>query len=228
MHTVQKERSGHPSAAIAAAERGQLSTALALDTLDARGFRRQAIQCGIVPRTTMKVAVGRAKTLQWMDFAHTDPKTYVLELQAVDSIAAGEMVVCATGGSQRAGIWGELLTTGAQRQGATGVVTDGAVRDVAQMDAMGFPVFSQHLSAYDSFNRQKVVAYDVRVEIAGVAIDPGDLIIADRDGVAVVPAAIEEEIVAAAVDKATREDGFRAGVRGGMSLADAYARFKVL
>ncbi|HVY19538.1 MAG TPA: RraA family protein [Bauldia sp.] len=225
---MQKERSGGPSAAIAAAERGQLSTALALDVLDARGFRHQAVQCGIVPRTTTKVTVGRAKTLLWMDFAHSDPKTYILELEAVDSIAAGEMIICATGGSQRAGVWGELLTTAAQRCGATGVVTDGAVRDVALMEAMLFPVFSQHLSAYDSFNRQKVVAYDVRVEMGGVTIDPGDLIVADRDGVAVVPAAMEEEIVAAAVDKATREDGFRAGVRNGMSLVDAYARFKVL
>jgi regulator of RNase E activity RraA len=225
---VQEEQPAHPSGAAVAAAKGQLSTALALDALDARGLRRQAIQCGILPRTGANIVVGRAKTLLWMDFSHNDPKTYVLELQAVDSIRAGEVIVCATGGSQRAGIWGELLTTAAQRRGAVGIVTDGAVRDVAQMDAVGFPVFSQHLSPYDSFNRQKVVAYDVRVEMGGVAIEPGDLIVADRDGIAVVPAALEEEIVAATIDKATREDGFRAGVRNGMSLLDAYAHFKVL
>jgi regulator of RNase E activity RraA len=73
-----------------------------------------------------------------------------------------------------------------------------------------------------------VIAYDVRVEIGGVAIEPGDLIVADRDGIAVVPATMEDEIVAATIDKATREDGFRAGVRTGMSLIDAYNRFKVL
>jgi regulator of RNase E activity RraA len=213
---------------MAAASRGQLSVALALDVLDAHGLRRQAVQCGIQPRTVPTVAVGRAKTLLWMDFAHSDPTTYVLELEAVDSVKPGDLIVCATGGSQRAGIWGELLTTAAQRNGAVGVVTDGAVRDVAQMDAVGFPVFSQHLSAYDSLNRQKVVAYDVTVEIAGVAIDPGDLIVADRDGVAVIPAAVEDQIVAAAIDKATREDGFRVGVRAGMSLVAAYDRFKVL
>ena len=225
---MQQDRPSHPSAAIAAMSRGKLSTALALDVLDARGLRQQAIQCGIPPRTGATVAVGRAKTLLWMDFAHSDPTTYLLELEAVDSIKPGEVIVCATGGSQRAGIWGELLTTAAQRLGAIGIVTDGAVRDIAQMDAAGFPVFSQYVSAYDSFNRQKVVAYDVRVEIGGVAIEPGDLIVADRDGIAVIPAAVEVEIVAAAIDKATREDGFRDGVRNGMSLIAAYDRFKVL
>jgi regulator of RNase E activity RraA len=227
MHVVQQEQS-HPSAAIAAAAQGQLSTALALDALDARGLRHQAIECAIMPRTGTSLAVGRAKTLLWMDFAYDDPKTYVLELEAVDSIRAGEIVVCATGGSRRAGIWGELLTTAAQQRGARGIVTDGAVRDIAQMEAAGFPVFSQHLSAYDSFNRQKVVAYDVRVELGGVVIEPGDLIVADRDGIAVVPAALEDDIVAATIDKATREDGFRAGVHKGMSLIEAYAHFKVL
>jgi regulator of RNase E activity RraA len=89
-------------------------------------------------------------------------------------------------------------------------------------------VFARHLSPYDSFNRQKVVAYDVPVEIDGVRIEPGDLVFADRDGVVIVPSAVEAEIIAAALDKGKREDGFRAGVRGGMSLAAAYDHFKVL
>jgi regulator of RNase E activity RraA len=219
---------GFPAEAIAAVDGGQLTAALALDMLDAHGLRRQAIPGGIAPRTGVQATVGRAKTLLWMDFAHNDPSTYVLELEAVDSIRPGEIIVCATGGSQRAGIWGELLTTAAQRNGARGIVTDGAVRDVAQMDAAGFPVFARHLSPYDSFNRQKVVAYDVPVEIDGVRIEPGDLVFADRDGVVIVPSAVEAEIIAAALDKGKREDGFRAGVRGGMSLAAAYDHFKVL
>ena len=113
-------------------------------------------------------------------------------------------------------------------RGGVGVVTDGAVRDIAHMEAMGFPVFSRHISPLDSFNRQKVVAFDVPVEIGGVAIAPGDVVVADRDGIAVVPAAVEAAILAAALDKARREDGFRGAVRGGMSLVAAYERFGVL
>jgi 4-hydroxy-4-methyl-2-oxoglutarate aldolase len=204
-----------------------LTAALVLDALDASGRRHQAIQCGIIPRTN-QVIVGRAKTLLWVDFAYDDPTTYARELEAVDSISPGEIVVCATAGSSRSGVWGELLATAAHRRGALGVVTDGAVRDLAQMEAMGFPVFSRHVSAYDSLNRQKVVAYDVRVEIGGVTIDPGDVIVADRDGIAVVPAGIEADIITSAIGKASREDEFRAAVRSGMSLVAAYEHFNVL
>jgi 4-hydroxy-4-methyl-2-oxoglutarate aldolase len=206
---------------------GELSVALVLDALDAQGFRRQALP-NIPPRTLQQVTVGRAKPLLWVDFAYDDPDTYALELAAVDSIARHDLVVCATADSCRAGIWGELLTTAAMQRGASGIVTDGAVRDLARMDAMGFPVFARHLSPYDSMNRQKVVAFDVAVEFDGVAIAPGDIVIADRDGVAVVPQAVEAAVLTLALEKAGAEDGFRAAVKGGMSLTEAYARFKVL
>lgn len=205
-----------------------LSVALLLDAMDAHGLRRQALQCQIVPRTVDRIIVGRAKTLVWVDFRYDDPDTYALELAAVDSIAAEEIVVCATGGSQRSGIWGELLTTAAVQRGARGLVTDGAVRDIAQMRKTGFPVFSSYVSGYDSLNRQKVVAYDVRVEIDGVPIEPGDLIVADCDGIAVVPSASATAVLRFAVEKAAREDGFRAAVQGGMSLVSAYRQYKVL
>jgi 4-hydroxy-4-methyl-2-oxoglutarate aldolase len=206
---------------------GELSTALVLDALDAQGLPRQALP-NIPPRTVQRVMVGQAKPLLWVDFAYDDPDTYALELAAVDSIARHDLVVCATADSRRSGIWGELLTTAAMQRGAAGIVTDGAVRDLARMDAMGFPVFARHLSPYDSMNRQKVVAFDVAVEIDGVAIAPGDIVIADRDGIAVVPQAVEALVLKLALEKARAEDGFRDAVKGGMSLTEAYARFKVL
>jgi regulator of RNase E activity RraA len=207
---------------------GRVSVALALDILDTKGLRRQALRPGIQARTTHKPLVGFAKTMLWVEFAHDDPATYDLELKAVDSLRPGECVVCATGNSSRAGIWGELLTTAAMRRGAAGIVTDGAVRDIAQMEAMGFSVFSRSVSPYDSFNRQKVVAFDVRVEIDDVTIEPGDVIVADKDGVAVVPARLADEVLAEALDKAGKEDQFRDAVRGGMPLLEAYERFNVL
>jgi regulator of RNase E activity RraA len=206
---------------------GELSVAVVLDALDAAGFRRQAI-LNLPPRTLPGPVVGRAKTLLWVDFAYDDPATYALELQAVDSLEPHDLVVCATAGSDRAGIWGELLTTAALGKGAAGIVTDGAVRDLARMEAMGFPVFSRHLSPYDSMNRQKVVAFDVAVEIDGVAVLPGDIVIADRDGVAVAPQAVAAEVLVAALDKVRAENKFRDAVKGGMPLAEAYRRFKVL
>lgn len=207
---------------------GRVNVALVLDILDTKGLRHQALRPGIMARTTREPVIGLAKTLLWVDFAHDDPSTYDLELKAIDSLRPGECVVCATGNSSRAGIWGELLTTAAMQRGATGIVTDGAVRDIAQMEAMGFPVFSRSTSPYDSFNRQKVVAFDVRVEIDDVTIEPGDVIVADQDGVAVVPAGLADEVLAEALDKAGKEDEFRDAVRNGMGLFEAYEKFHVL
>lgn len=206
---------------------GILSTAVVLDALDAAGLRRQAI-LDLPPRTLSRPVVGRAKTLRWTDLDHDDPNTYELELRAVDSIVAHDLVVCATGGSRRSGIWGELLTTAALHRGAAGIVTDGAVRDVARMEEMRFPVFTRHLSPYDSMNRQKVAAFDVEVEIDGVAIAPGDVMIADRDGIAVVPQAVERQILAAALEKVHAENRFRDAVKHGMTLTEAFRRYNVL
>jgi regulator of RNase E activity RraA len=138
------------------------------------------------------------------------------------------MLVCATANSSRSGIWGELLTTAAISRGAAGIVTDGGVRDVDKIELLRFPVFSRFLSPYDSFNRQKVFAYDVRIEIDGVPIESGDLIVADRDGVAVVPLRLASEILALALDKAGKEDQFRNAVKSGVSLTKAYEKFHIL
>jgi regulator of RNase E activity RraA len=206
----------------------ELTVALVLDALDALGLRRQAIEPSPAPRTVPGIAIGRAKTLLWADLAADDPNTYELELRAVDSLQPGDLVVCATGGSGRSGIWGELLTTAAMARGGAGVVTDGAVRDLARMETMGFPVFSWAISPLDSMHRQKVVAFDVPVEMAGVSVMPGDVVAADRDGVAIVPKAVAAEVLAMALDKSRREDGFRAAVRAGMPLVAAYEKFGVL
>jgi 4-hydroxy-4-methyl-2-oxoglutarate aldolase len=206
----------------------QLNTALVLDILDGQGLKSQALRPGIVPRTVQKVVIGSAKTLLWLDFSYDDPATYELELKAVDSVQPQEFVVCATSNSDRSGIWGELLTTAAQRNGAVGIVTDGGVRDLSRVEALGFPVFSRFVSPYDSFNRQKVVAFDVRVEIDGVVIEPGDIMVADRDGVAVVPLRLASTVLSLALGKAGKEDQFREAVKAGASLLSAYEKFHVL
>ena len=205
----------------------ELSTAVVLDALDEFGLRHQAI-LNAPPRTASGVVIGRAKTMLWVDFAYDDPDTYALELKAVDSIVAHDLVVCATANSDRAGIWGELLTTAAMHRGAAGLLTDGAVRDLARMDAMGFPVFARYLSPYDSMNRQKVVAFDVAVEIDGTRVAPGDIVIADRDAAAIVPQDVAGKVLETALAKVRAENRFRDAVKAGMSLTEAYAKFKVL
>ena len=85
-----------------------------------------------------------------------------------------------------------------------GVIVDGAVRDVAKMKSMQFPVFARGMNPYDSRDRQRVIDIDIPIELDGIRIQPGDLIAADIDGIIIVPQAVEEQVVRAAWKKLTR------------------------
>jgi regulator of RNase E activity RraA len=160
--------------------------------------------------------------------AHVDPRPYELELQAVDGCRADDVLIAAAGGSMRSGIWGELLTTAAQNRGCVGAIIDGAVRDVDKIAAMRFPVYARGMCLYDSLNRQRVIDVDVPVEIDGVVFSPGDLVVADRDGVVVVPQAVEADVLRLAFAKVTGENKVRDAIREGMTAVDAYKTFGVL
>src|SRR5262249_6924447 len=124
--------------------------------------------------------------------------------------------------------WGELLSTASRHSGCVGVIVDGAVRDVQKMRAMQFPVFALGTSPYDSRNRQRVVAFDVPVEIDGVRFSPGDLVIADVGGVVVIPREADPEALRGAGSKAHDEDAVRAAIAAGMKATEAYAKYGVL
>lgn len=206
-----------------------LSVPLLCDALDAAGLTRQSPRLPIVPITMPDVTlIGRAKTSLWADMAHVDPEPYKLELAAVDSCKPDDVLVCAAAGSNRSGIWGELLTTASRNTGCVGVIVDGAVRDVSKMKAMNFPVFARGTNPYDSKDRQRVIDIDVRIELDGIAIHPGDLIAADIDGVVIVPAKVEEQVVRAAWEKAHAENRVRDAIRNGMSATKAFETFGVL
>lgn len=204
-----------------------LYTAVVTDVLDSLGLRHQAIGVSLPRQSGMGVLLGRAKTTLWEDCEH-DERPYELELVAVDECRRDEVIVAAAAGSIRSGIWGELLSTAARNRGCAGALIDGAVRDVAPMDAMGFLVFARGTCPLDSLHRQRVTAVDVPVEIGGIAIRPGDLVIADADGCAVIPREVEEEALAKAWDKVTAENTVRNEIRAGSKAADVFKKYGVL
>ena len=218
----------NPKAITLAAMREHFYSAVLCDALDSIGYRNQSPRVRLEPLTTNSVLVGRAKTTLWVDMAHEDRKPYELELQAVDSCKPDDILVAAAGGSLRSGIWGELLTTAVCNRGCVGAIVDGASRDVRQIRDLGFPIFARGVSPYDSKDRQRVVDLDVPVEIGGVGISPGDLIVADEDGMVVVPAAVEDEVVRLAWSKVHSENEVRDAIRGGMGATEAFATYGVL
>ncbi len=206
-----------------------LSVPLLCDALDSFGYTRQSPRLPIVPITMPDVTlIGRCKTTLWADMAHPDPEPYKLELAAVDSCRPDDVLICAASGSNRSGIWGELLTTASRNTGCVGVIVDGAIRDVAKMKAMQFPVFARGMNPYDSRDRQRVIDVNVTIELDGIQVCPGDLIAADIDGIVIVPKSVEEQVVLAAWKKAHAENEVRDAIRNGMSAAKAFETYGVL
>jgi 4-hydroxy-4-methyl-2-oxoglutarate aldolase len=208
--------------------RQSLSSALVCDALDAEGYRHQSPRVPLRPLTACGLLVGRSRTMLWADMAHGDPRPYELELRAVDSCRPGDVLIAAAGGSMRSGIWGELLSTAASNSGCIGAIVDGAVRDVRQMRHMGFAVFARGTCPYDSLNRQRVIDLDVPVEIDGVRFMAGDLVLADEDGVVVVPRQIEEAVMRRAWEKAHAENVTRDAIRAGMKATLVFEKYGVL
>jgi regulator of RNase E activity RraA len=209
--------------------REQLYTAVVCDALDSLGYRRQSPGAQFLPYSTGgRTLVGRCKTTLWVDMAHEVPNPFELELKAVDECRPDDVLIAATGGSLRSAIWGELLTTAAMNRGCVGAVIDGAVRDVAAISKLDFPLYARATSPYDSQNRQRVIEIDVPVEIGGVLFSPRDLVFADRDGVVIVPQQIEKEALDAAWEKVHGENKTRDSIRHGMTATEVYRRYGIL
>jgi regulator of RNase E activity RraA len=151
-----------------------------------------------------------------------------MELEAIDSILPGEVVVVSTQQSKRNAPWGELLSTAAKARGARGAVIDGIIRDIRKIEALELPVLAAGIKPVDSMGRGIVTAYNVPVECGEVLVNPGDLVFADLDGIVVVPKASVQEVVQLALTKASREDSSRAELLGGAYLRDVYRRYGVL
>jgi regulator of RNase E activity RraA len=206
----------------------QLYTAVISDALDELGYRNQALREFIRPLSADDRFAGWARTLAYADVYHIPPAPYAMEIEAIDSILPGEVVVASTAGSLQNAPWGELLSTAARARGARGAVIDGLVRDVKKIQGMGFPVFARGIKPVDSKGRGTIIDYNVPVECAGARVSPGDLIVADYDGVIAVPAEVLPNVIQIASEKVAKENGSRTELMRGAYLRDVFAKYGVL
>ena len=172
-----------------------LYSAVISDACDSAGHRDRALGPDIRPLDETTVLVGRAKTVVWAPMYHVPDRPYDREIAAVDSLRPGEVFVMAVGRSREIVPWGELLSTATIARGGRGAVLDGLVRDSRRIIEMGLPVFCTGRRPYDSCGRGIITEFDVPVVVDGVAIDPGDLVFGDADGVVVVPRTAEAAIL---------------------------------
>lgn len=202
------------------------------DILDSVGYPNQAMHQRLRPLLPdMKHCgfIGRARTFRWMEtdyIVEEDP--YGLEIDAMDSLKAGDVVVHSSDHRGNNAPWGELMSTLAKRKGAVGCVCDSQIRDCVKIIEMGFPVYYTGIRPVDSKGRARVMAFDVPVTCGEVLVKPGELVLADFDGVVVIPEDVEREVLELAKEKTEKEDLSRQALLEGKSLREVYNRYGVL
>lgn len=152
---------------------------------------------------------------------------------ALTKTKPGDVLVVDAKGFLEAGPWGDVLTLAASELGLAGLVINGSVRDGNAIIEMGFPVFCRGLSIKGT-NKNQPGKVNVPIHFGGVQINPGDIVVGDRDGVVVVAADEVDSVIANSMEREKKEEGMRAAIKQGktmvelLNLGDTLKRFNLV
>ncbi len=175
------------------------------------GFMDVAVQSLVHPVHV----VGRALTVS------TQPTDNGPLADALEQAQAGDVLVVDRQGDRRHACWGGVLTTVAQRSGVAAVVVDGPVTDRREIVEAGFPTFCRSVSALTTRRLDLPGSIGAPIVCGGIAVRTGDIVVADDDGVVVLPAEEAEVILAEALRREAREARMRALLDEGATLTEA-------
>jgi 4-hydroxy-4-methyl-2-oxoglutarate aldolase len=182
----------------------------AMDQLGLAGVAR-----GIRPLTIARRVTGPVITVMLGPADKSATAGRHLGTAAIEAAQPGDVIVVAAGGRVEAAGWGGVLSLAAIIRGVSGVIVDGACRDVDECATLGMPVYALAAVPTTARGRQAEVDWNTAVDVAGVTIAPGDLVVADGSGVVFVPAGRAADVVAAAERIAAREAAMAGRLRAG-------------
>lgn len=207
----------------------RVRTAMVSDALDTIGIRENAMDTSIHPLVSGMRAVGIAATIEFSpDESFDIQNPYGDAIDFLDTLRTGEIVVIATGALSSSAFWGELFSAAAKGRGATGVVCDGPLRDVEAIKSLPFAAFGASSRPIDYKGRMRISSTRQVVICTGVEVHPGDAVIADSDGVVVVPRRHIEPVFAAANERAQSEKKVLKDLLEGKSVRQVWDAYGVL
>lgn len=183
----------------------------ALDSLNLKGAT-----WGVRPMWQCPRIAGRAVTMKIKPAGLEQPKQH-LGTAPIEAAQAGDIIVIDNGGKLEFSCWGGLLALSAKLKGLSGVVIDGASRDIDEARDLEFPVYARGAVPMTARGRVMQESYNQEIQFSGVQCRPGDLVIADGSGVVIVPKEKEDRVVTAAEAIYAKEQEMAAGIRKGYS-----------
>ncbi len=197
-------------------------TGVVYDTLRSRGITQCVLPPSIVPLDRAMVAAGPVFTVRGRPDASVSPHETLLRWTEFLARAPKGHVVMMQGEDDERALMGELSAETLQFRGVRGFIVDGGCRDTAFIRRLGFPVFADKATPRDIVGAWLPVAYDEPISYGQVVVRPGDYVLADCDGIVVIPQAIAAEVIAAATASMQTEDQVRAAILSGVDPQQAY------
>jgi len=195
----------------------KLSTTNLSDAMDKVGVRGAVI--GIRPMYDCPRIVGRAVTIK-VTAAGMMKSKHHLGVQAIDSSEEGDIIVIDNRGDLNNNCWGEVLSMGAKMKGVSGVVVDGAARDIDMCNEFEFPVYARGTIPITARGRIMQESFNAVIRIGDVQVRPGDIIMADINGVVVIPVEKVDEVLEAAEDIFKKEAAMVRDLKNGVSMLE--------
>jgi regulator of RNase E activity RraA len=204
---------------------GRVYTGAISDVLDEMNHYNQALPGELKPAQFGMRAVGTAFPVYGYGKRQADPDSIRPLLEILGEAPAGSVVIYETNGPHTGALVGEFAVNSLKMRGCRAAITDGGMRDTEYVLREDFPVWARYTTPANAVPRWQVVDWNCGVTIGDVRIEPGDIIVADLDGIVAVPRKLAAQVLLQCEELVLTEDKLREAVRSGMSPLEAYDQY---